>query len=73
VILGLESGAVPWPALLPIAVLAAGFVAYCLVDLARSPVRYLPKWTWALICVLSVPLGGVIYLLVGRDHGAGRA
>jgi hypothetical protein len=71
--LALESGAVPWAALLPIAVLAVGFVGYCLVDLARSPVRHLPKWAWAVICVLSVPLGGVIYLLVGREHRDGRA
>ena len=71
-ILAADSGTVPWAALLPIVLLAVGFVAYCLVDVARSRVRYLPKWAWALICVLSVPLGGIIYLLVGRDHGDGR-
>jgi len=47
--------------------LAAGFVGYCLVDLARCPVRYLPEWAWALICVLSIPVGGIIDLLVGRQ------
>jgi hypothetical protein len=30
-------------------------------------VRYLPKWAWVLICIASVPLGGVIYLLIGRQ------
>jgi len=54
-------------ALLPLAVLAAGFAVYCLVDIARSDVRYLPKWAWILVCVASIPLGGVIYLLVGRQ------
>lgn len=54
-------------ALLPFALLAVGFVVYCLVDVARSDVRYLPKWVWVLVCVASVPLGGVIYLLVGRQ------
>lgn len=53
-------------ALLPLALLAVGFVVYCLVDIARSEVRHLPKWAWMLICVASIPLGGVIYLLVGR-------
>jgi len=38
------------------------------VDLARSPVRYLPKWAWALICFFSVPIGGIVYLLVGKEH-----
>ncbi len=49
--------------------LALAFVGYCLVDIARHDVRHLPKWVWALICLLSVPLGGIVYLLVGRDHG----
>lgn len=57
----------PVAALVPLIVLAVAFVAYCLVDLARSPVRYLPKWAWALICVASVPVGGIVYLLVGRQ------
>ena len=59
---------VPLAAIVPVAVVAVGFVVYCLIDLARSPVRYLPKWAWALICVASIPVGGIIYLIVGRDH-----
>jgi hypothetical protein len=55
-------------ATLPLAVLALAFVGYCLFDLYRSPVKYLPKWAWAVICLVSVPFGGVVYLLVGRDH-----
>jgi hypothetical protein len=63
-----SSGSVPVAALVPIALVAIGFAAYCLYDLSRSSVRYLPKWAWAVICLASVPLGGVVYLLVGRDH-----
>jgi Phospholipase_D-nuclease N-terminal len=70
--LTLNSASVPWAALLPIVALAVGFVVYCLIDLARSRVRYLPKWAWAIICLFSVPLGGIIYLLVGREHTDGR-
>ena len=58
-------------AAVPIVMLAIAFVAYCLFDLRRSEVRYLPKWLWALVVILSVPLGGIIYLLVGRG-AAGR-
>ena len=59
---------VPWAALVPVFVLGLGFVIYCLVDLARSPVKYLPKWAWALICFFSVPIGGIVYLVVGKEH-----
>lgn len=58
---------VPWAAVTPLLVLAAAFVGYCLYDLTRSEVRHLPKWAWAIICVISVPLGGIIYLTFGRD------
>jgi hypothetical protein len=55
-------------ALLPLVLLGVAFVGYCLCDLFRHQVRYLPKWAWALICVISIPVGGIVYLLVGRDH-----
>lgn len=55
-------------ALVPVIVLAVAFMAYCLWDLSRSDVRHLPKWVWAVICVVSVPAGGIVYLLVGRDR-----
>ena len=64
---GAEAGGVPLAALLPIALIAVAFVAYCLVDIVRGEVRYLPKWAWAVICLLSVPLGGLVYLVVGRQ------
>ena len=60
--------AFPVAALLPLVVIGVAFVAYCLVDIARAPsVRHLPKWLWAVICVLSIPLGGIVYLLLGRE------
>ena len=55
-------------ALLPLVLLGVAFVGYCLYDLSRHQVRYLPKWAWALVCVLSIPVGGIVYLLVGREH-----
>lgn len=57
---------IPWAALAPVLVLLAGFVVYCLVDLSRSEVLHLPKWAWAIVCVISVPFGGIIYLTIGR-------
>lgn len=56
-------------ALIPVIVIGAGFVVFCLVDLVRAPrVRYLPKWAWALVCLISVPLGGILYLILGRPR-----
>jgi phospholipase D-like protein len=63
-----SGNAVPWAAVAPVVVVTTAFVGYCLVDLARSEVRYLPKWAWALICLASVPVGGIVYLLVGKAH-----
>jgi hypothetical protein len=61
-------------ALLPVVLLLAAFDVYCLVDLIRvRSVRYLPKVLWAVvIVVVSAPVGGVLYLFLGRDRdGAG--
>jgi hypothetical protein len=63
-----SGGGVPWAAIAPLVVGAIAFVGYCLFDLARGDVRYLPKWAWALLCVVSIPVGGILYLLLGRDH-----
>jgi hypothetical protein len=63
-----DLGGVPIAALAPLVVLALAFVGYCWFDLSRAKVRYLPKWAWVLICALSVPVGGILYLIVGREH-----
>jgi Phospholipase_D-nuclease N-terminal len=55
-----------WPVTLGLG-LAIGFDAFCLVDIARAAqVRYLPKWAWALICLIQTPLGGIMYLSIGH-------
>lgn len=57
-------------ALAPLALLAVALVGYCLYDIGRAEtVRHLPKWAWALICILSIPLGPLAYLALGRGHG----
>ena len=56
-------------ALVPLVILALAFVVFCVVDVFRTAeVRYLPRWAWALICCFSVPLGGILYLVVGRKR-----
>ncbi|MFI6055874.1 PLDc N-terminal domain-containing protein [Streptomyces violascens] len=65
----------PIAAILPLLLVGVAFLGYCLYDLAHQPkTRYLPKPVWAVITVISIPLGGVLYLLFGRStstHGGG--
>ena len=54
-------------AFVPVLIALAAFDIFCLVDLARSTTtRYVPRWVWALLCLASSPMGGVLYLLLGR-------
>jgi len=59
-------------ALTPVVLLVVGLVIFCLVDLIRAPaVRYLPKPLWALIILVgSIPIGPVLYLVLGRERTA---
>lgn len=63
---------IPWAAIAPIILLWVAYMVFGLRDIATHDVRYLPKWAWALILVLSVPAGGIIYFLVGREPGGHR-
>lgn len=45
------------------------FTIFVTVFAAAAPasrVRVLPKWVWVLLCVISTPLGGILYLTLGR-------
>jgi hypothetical protein len=50
------------------------FVTVFAASADRTKVRLLPKWVWVLLCVLTTPVGGILYIAVGRparDGGAG--
>jgi hypothetical protein len=52
-----------------IVAVAIAFEAFCLVDVHRAEaVRYLPKWAWTGICLISIPFGGIVYLAIGRTR-----
>jgi hypothetical protein len=64
-----DTATIPWAALAPVLLLAVGFVLWVVVDIVRSPsVRYLPKWAWIVIACISFPVGGLVYLLLGRER-----
>ena len=65
---------------LPIFIVFAVFSAAMLFHLFTHDVPYMPKWGWTLLIVLTMPLGGLVYLLVvivgagvQRDDAEGRA
>jgi Phospholipase_D-nuclease N-terminal len=59
----------PVAALVPLLVAILAFVVFCLVDVFRSQhVRYLPRWAWAVICLISMPWGGIAYLIFGKER-----
>jgi hypothetical protein len=57
----------PPAAVAPLIILVVAYLVWILRDIARSEVRYLPKWGWVLLTVVSIPLGGIVYLLMGRE------
>lgn len=54
--------------LIPVIIIIALYLIICFVDLFKvNKTKFLPKWAWSLIICISVPLGGIIYYLLGRD------
>jgi len=64
------SDAAIWAAIAPLLVISFGIVIWALVDLTRFQARGLPKWAWAIICLVSIPFGAIVFLIVGRDRDA---
>jgi Phospholipase_D-nuclease N-terminal len=57
-----------------LAALVAGWEFFCLTDLAHADrVRFLPRWLWAVLCLAQIPLGGILYLLIGRPWHQSKA
>lgn len=51
-------------------IVVVGWVALWAIELARpGQVRFLPRWTWALLCIFCIPVGAIAYLIVGRVWG----
>ncbi len=53
-------------ALAPLAILAVVYLGWVIRDILRSEVQHMPRWGWILVSIFSIPLGGIVYLLIGR-------
>jgi hypothetical protein len=59
-------------ALITVVAVVLIFEVCCLVDIARAKeVRRLDRATWALICLVTLPLGGILYLSLGKKWKSG--
>ena len=53
--------------LLAAVALFVGWEVLCLGEVVRADqVRFLPRWAWAVACLIFIPFGGILYLLAGR-------
>ena len=49
------------------------FVTVYAASAERERVRLFPKWVWVIMCLVLPPVGGLIYLVVGRPLTSGRS
>lgn len=49
------------------------FVAVFAASSDRREVRLIPKWVWVLLCVVLTPIGGILYLTLGRPVGQDKS
>lgn len=57
-----------------IPVLLIAFTVFCLVDVVKTEddrVRNLPKLLWLALVLLFTPVGGIAWLVAGRERGSG--
>lgn len=60
-------------AALGILVVVVAFTAQVVADLAKARhTRLMSRQAWLVVCVLSMPIGGILYLMYGRDRGPDR-
>lgn len=55
--------------LIPVIALTTILLVWSLIDIIRKPVQHLPKWAWVLMVLIFIPLGAIVYLIVGRSRG----
>ena len=56
-------------AALGILVVVVAFTIQVVADLARARhTRLMSREAWLVVCVLSMPIGGILYLMYGKDR-----
>lgn len=59
---------------IPIFAAVVALAIFCLWHLSKNEPRFIPKWGWMLLIVLTAPVGSIIYVLVEvLDAGVTRS
>ena len=48
-----------------VAIFTVFSTVYALFD-DSNRIRLLPRWVWVLLCVVTTPIGGILYFVYGR-------
>ena len=54
--------------LAPLVIFEVVLYAFCLYRLWKDKVKFLPKWAWFLIIFCIQIVGGLVFLLIGRER-----
>lgn len=52
----------------PVIIMEFALVVFCLYRLKIDRIKYLPKWVWVLIIICIQLIGGIAFLLMGRER-----
>lgn len=57
--------------IIPLVILGTIYLGSCFYSIIKAEqVKHLPKLAWAIICMVSIPFGGILYFILGRDTHA---
>ncbi len=51
----------------PLLALQLALMVFCIYRLIKDPVKYLPKWAWAIIILFINIVGPILFLMIGRE------
>ena len=54
--------------IIPMVILYILYLIFFFLDIKNNEVRYFSKIIWFIICLISVPLGGIAYFVIGRKE-----
>lgn len=54
--------------LLPVIIIILIYIYFCIYDIFKNKTTKYFHWSiWVIVCLISIPLGGIIYYFIGRN------
>jgi len=54
--------------IIPIVMLYTLYLIFFFLDIKNHEVKYFSRIIWFIVCLISVPLGGILYFFIGRKE-----